>query len=87
MTTSIVDILSAFAKNGVNANEFERMAIFMDNSMKEIAQKMRNDLDKFIETGEYRDYLDIKSHFEYITKSMNSRDSFIAHNPDRGSKY
>lgn len=83
---NIVDILSLFEKDGINANEFERMAIFNDASMKEAAQKMQVALSKFIETGDYGDYLVVKGNFEYITKHLNSRDSYVTHNPDRSSR-
>lgn len=83
---NIVNILSLFEKDGMSANEFERMAIFNDSSMKESAQKMQVALSKFIETGDFGDYLVVKSNFELITKYLNSRDSYVTHNPDRSSR-
>lgn len=83
---NIVDILSIFQKDGIKANEFERMAIFNDGTMKESAHKMQEALSKFIETGDYSDYLVVKSNFEYVTKHLNSRDSYVTHNPDRSSR-
>lgn len=81
----IGDILKMFYDGP--KNDFERMALFTDDLMKETARKMQEALAQFAETGEYSDYLVVKSNFENITKYMNSRDGFMTHNPDRSSRY
>jgi hypothetical protein len=59
------------------------MAIFNDNFMHEKIKELREAAEKFDATGEYSDYLAVARNFEDVTKYMNSRDSYITHNPDR----
>jgi hypothetical protein len=84
-TIAVSKILSMFSEG--SKNDFERMAMFSDDQMIVTAKKMQDELTKFIESGDYRDYLSIKNSFENITRYMNSRDAFVTHNPDRGSRY
>jgi hypothetical protein len=75
-------IIESFQDNP-DRNDFERMAIFSNGYMLEQVAELRKALDAFEVSCEYRDYIGISNSFYGITKYMNSRDSYIVHNPRR----
>jgi hypothetical protein len=77
------DILNQFRANGPK-NDFERLALFCDDTMKSLIEKLEESIAKFKETGDYAEYLLVKGSFEDITRLMIGRDVFITHNSDRG---
>lgn len=77
----IGELLSLFDSNSMN--EFERMALFYNSTMQNGIKKMEDAIAEFKKTGDYPEYLLIKSAFEEITKYMIGRDAFTTHNPDR----
>lgn len=79
------EILNSFSEGP--KNDFERMALFQNDYMIESAKKMMSELERFIQTGEYSDYLGVSSCFYNVTKYMNARDCLITHNPDRRGEY
>lgn len=82
---STSEILNSFCVKP--KNHFERMAIFSNDYMVNYANEMISNLQKFIETLEYSEYLKVASDFENLKKYMNARDAFITHNPDRSGAY
>ena len=70
-----------------NKNHFEYMAAFADNKMKEAAKEVKKHLENFIETGDLKDFLDVKFDYEHMVQYMNALDMMVTHNPDRGSRY
>ena len=81
---TVKSVLEDFAnKPRDTQNDFERMAIFTDGFMHEKIKELREAVEKFDAPGEYSEYLAVARNFEDATKYMNSRDSYITHNPDR----
>jgi hypothetical protein len=81
---TVKSILEDFANKPHHIqNDFERMAIFTDGFMHEKIKEMREASERFDATGEYSEYLVVARNFDDVTKYMNSRDSYITHNPAR----
>lgn len=70
-----------------NKNHFEYMASFADTKMKEAAKEVKKHLDRFIETGDLKEFLNVKFDYEQMVQYMNARDMMVTHNPDRGTRY
>lgn len=68
-------------------NHMEYMASFADSKMKECAEQVKNHLERFIETGDLKEFLEVKFDYEQMVKYMHARDMMVTHNPDRGSRY